>query len=166
MVARYGGIDQLDSAIQSLNSERLYKSSLKKKSKYENECESVQREFKTRGISASTPKPLESSVYRNKSPHSYGNMSFRNSSYEPKTFPNISKVGKQHKASHMLSHKSSNSHVKQRSGNTVRYDSSGKRFYVEDKNKSANGLSEKSRYVHLLKDKKIKFPEFGIDNKN
>lgn len=154
--------DPVDNATGPNNSEKLYKSSLKKKSKYEKDSAV---EFKTNSISttASAPKHLDISVnYRNKSPHSQlanNNMaSYRHSSYDPKTFPNIkSNVGNsssRHKPS-MFHHKSTNSnnagarnnnsnHHQHRSHNMVRHDNSARKFYVEERNKS-NGLSEKSR---------------------
>lgn len=139
------------------NSEKLYKSNLKKRSKYEKDSAV---EFKTRSISTTAssvnPKHLDISVnYRNKSPHSHitnANMtSYRNTSYDPKTFPNVGKNtgGNRHNKANKTANMNgvgarNSSKQQQRSSNMVRYDNSARKFYIEEKNKS-NGLSEKSR---------------------
>ncbi len=78
---------------QASDSNNLFKSSLKKQSKYDNtETDNQptrsmqQREFKARSVSTITPRKLDISIGQQQSP----NVSYRNSSHDPKSHSRIS----------------------------------------------------------------------------
>lgn len=124
-----------------VNSEKFYKSSLKKQSKYAtnmhvmvDESKSMHnREFK---------KHVDMAHHRESPTSLQNSVVYRNSTYDPKSYP------KMRGSSKMISHKQQSFTNPPRSNkNVVRYDLSKKEMNSEKK--FSFGLSEKSRYIHM-----------------
>ncbi len=142
------------SASPTACSNKHFKSSLKKQSKYENtdidqqQGKSMQqREFKARSISTMTPRQLEMSFRQQQSP----NVSYRNSSYDPKSYPRatIKMVNSGRQQTMHTRHQQLHHSNPPRGSRSVRYELSMKDHSERNGHSTFRSDTQKSRFKEL-----------------